>query len=161
MESDHDLDGAGIGFGPHGSSLRDLPRLRAGARRRESSWDRSGGNEDWLIVEPGATAPLLVTDGAGSVNHIWIGIPDVAGYRTSLPESRNAEALQRLVLEMYWDGEESPSVLVPLGSFFGGTHVEPVDFVSAPIQVGPRHSRSFSSFFHMPFAAGARVNVRS
>jgi hypothetical protein len=161
MESDHDLDGGGIGFGPHGSSLRDLPRLRAGARRRESSWDRSGGNEDWLIVEPGARAPLLAADGAGSVNHIWIGIPDVAGYRTSLPESRNAEALQRLVLEMYWDGEESPSVLVPLGSFFGGTHVEPVDFVSAPIQVGPRHSRSFSSFFHMPFAAGARINVRS
>jgi Protein of unknown function (DUF2961) len=159
MESDQ--DGGQHGFGPHGSSLRDLPRLRAGARRRESSWDRTGGNEDWLIVEPGQTAPLLAVEGAGSINHIWIGVPEVAGYRTAMPESRDTVALQELALEMYWDEEESPSVLVPLGAFFGATHAEPVDFVSAPIQVGPRNSRSFTSFFHMPFGSGARIDVRS
>ena len=155
MESDQD------GFGPHGSSLRDLPRLRAAARRRSSSWDRTGGNEDWIIVEQGQEASLLEADGAGSINHIWIGIPDVAGYRGAQPESRNADALQRLVLEMRWDGEDSPSVLVPLGAFFGGTHVETTEFTSSPIQVGPRDGRSFSSFFHMPFASSARVSLRS
>jgi hypothetical protein len=113
------------GYGAHGSSLRDLPRLRDAARRRASSWDRTGGNEDWIIVAPGETGPLLAVDGAGSVNHIWIGIPDASGYRQVEPEATNRDALQRLVLEMHWDGEESPSVLVPLGAFFGATHVEP------------------------------------
>ncbi len=161
MESDQELDGPESGFGSHGSSLRDLPRLRAGARRRASSWDRSGGNEDWLIVEPGESAQLLDTEGAGNINHIWIGVPEAAGYRMAKPESRNADVLQQVVLEMRWDGEDSPSVLAPLGAFFGGTHVEMTEFVSAPIQVGPRDARSLTSFFQMPFSSGARVELRN
>jgi hypothetical protein len=162
MESDLRLDDdTAAGFGEHGSSLRDLPRLRAGSRRRESSWDRTGGNEDWIIIEPGETAALLDAAGAGCINHIWIGVPDAAGYRNAKPESLGADALQRVVLEMRWDGEDDPSVLVPLGAFFGGTHVETTEFISAPIQVGPRDARSFTSFFHMPFASGARIDLRS
>jgi hypothetical protein len=92
MESDQE------GFGPHGSSLRDLPRLRAGARLRSSSWDTTGGNEDWIVVGPAQTASLLEAEGAGNINHIWIGIPDAVGYRSAQPESRNADALQRLIL---------------------------------------------------------------
>ncbi len=110
-------------------------------------------------MAPGETASLLSVDGAGSINHIWIGIPDVAGYRTAKPEDTNADGLQDLVLEMHWDGEEAPSVLVPLGAFFGGTHVETPEFSSAPIQVGPTDGRSLSSFFHMPFATAARLSV--
>lgn len=30
--------------------------------------------------------------------------------------------LRKLVLEMYWDGEENPSVRVPFGDFFGIGH---------------------------------------
>jgi hypothetical protein len=147
------------GYGMHGSSLRDLPRLREAARHRESSWDRTGGNEDWIIVPPGGTLPLLDVEGAGNINHIWIGIPDALGYREVEPEGSNRDVLQRLVLEMHWDGETSPSVLVPLGAFFGATHVEPSEFTSAPIQVGPRDARSLTSFFQMPFASSARVGI--
>jgi hypothetical protein len=161
MEPDQDRGHREAGFGSHGSSLRDLPRLRDASRRRASSWDVTGGNADWIIVDPARSAPLLEVDGAGSVNHIWIGIPDVAGYRSALPESTGAEGLQRLVLEMRWDGEESPSVMVPLGAFFGGTHIETTEFTSLPIQVGPHNARSFTSFFHMPFATGAEISVRS
>ena len=145
-----------------GAASATLPRLRAGARRRSSSWDTHRGQRglDHRRARRNRLS-LLTAEGAGSINHIWIGIPDVAGYRGAQPESRNADALQRLVLEMRWDGEESPSVLVPLGAFFGGTHVETAEFVSSPIQVGPRDARSFTSFFHMPFASGARVSLRS
>ena len=52
-----------------GSSLRDLPRLRSGRRRRESSWDRSGSNDDRLHVEPGQAETLAEIGGAGSINH--------------------------------------------------------------------------------------------
>ena len=52
-------------YGEYGSSLRDLPRLRTSRRRRASSWDRSGGNDDRLTVQPGQTAVLADVDGAG------------------------------------------------------------------------------------------------
>jgi hypothetical protein len=54
------------GYEDFGSSLRDLPRLRSSRRRRASSWDRSGGNDDRLHVEPGATVTLAEISGAGS-----------------------------------------------------------------------------------------------
>ena len=50
-------------------------------------------------------------DGPGVIQHIWITVTD----RTS---DRNRYILRDLVLRMYWDGEESPSVESPLGDFF-------------------------------------------
>ena len=161
MESDQEPDGNASGFGSHGSSLRDLPRLRAGSRRRSSSWDRSGGNDDWVNLEPGGTMVLLDAEGAGNISHLWICVPEATGYKQAEADSMNPDVLQRAVLEMRWDGEEDPSVLVPLGAFFGGLHIETTEFISAPIQVGPRDARSFTSFFHMPFSSGARVEIRS
>jgi hypothetical protein len=52
-------------YGDFGSSLRDLPRLRSSRRKRVSSWDRSGGNDDRLHIQPGATATLAEIRGAG------------------------------------------------------------------------------------------------
>jgi hypothetical protein len=69
--------------------------------------------------------------------------------------------LRRLVLKMYWDGEEEPSVLVPVGDFFGIGHGRTRNFVSAPLQMSPEDGKSFNSFFHMPFADGARIEVTS
>ena len=68
-------------YGSYGSSLRDLPRLRSSRRRRASSWDRSGGNDDRLTVQPGTTAVLADIDGPGSINHIWctVATPLVEG----------------------------------------------------------------------------------
>ena len=59
-------------------------------------------------MPPGETSLLLDVEGAGNINHIWIGIPDVLGYREVEPEGSNRDALQRLVLEMHWDGEDVP-----------------------------------------------------
>ena len=147
------------GYGLHGSSLRDLPRLRDGARRRDSSWDRTGGNEDWIIVPPGETSLLLDAEGAGNVNHIWIGIPDARAIARSSPRAATGTSCSTSSWRCTGTARTSPSVLVPLGAFFGGTHVEPAEFSSAPIQVGPRDGRSLTSFFHMPFASGARIGI--
>ena len=47
-----------VNYGAYGSSLRDLPRLRSTRRRRASSWDRTGGNDDRLTLRPGQSATL-------------------------------------------------------------------------------------------------------
>jgi hypothetical protein len=51
-----------------------LARLRSYKNLRSSSWDRTGGNADWVVVAPGQTATLLDIKGAGVVTHIWFTI---------------------------------------------------------------------------------------
>ncbi|MBB5159564.1 glycoside hydrolase family 172 protein [Saccharopolyspora phatthalungensis] len=148
-----------VDYGWHGSSLRDLPRLRSSRRGRSSSWDRSGGNEDRLTIAPGRTATLTEIRGAGSINHIWV---TVANERmTPDPWMREPEYLRKLVLRAYWDGERQPSVAVPLGDFFGVGHGRTTNFVSAPLQMSPQDGKAFNCFFPMPFSTGARLEISS
>ncbi len=145
------------GYGDFGSSLRDLPRLRSSRRKRASSWDRSGGNDDRLTISPGQTATLVNILGAGCVNHVWITVA------TELPALLTSEPdfLRKMLLKMYWDGEEEPSVLVPLGDFFGVGHARTANFASVPLQMSPKDGKSFNCFFHMPFVDGARMEITS
>ena len=91
--------------------LRTLFRAPRSAVRRASSWDRSGGNNDFIRIAPGETATLLEEVGAGCINRIYIALaaPELTDYRDA-------------VLRCFWDGESTPSVEVPLGDFFGVTH---------------------------------------
>src|SRR4051812_13391656 len=58
--------------GPGG--LSHLYQARDGRSRRSSSWDRSGRNNDYLTVAPGATATIADISGAGCIRHMWITI---------------------------------------------------------------------------------------
>lgn len=143
-------------YGNFGSSLRDLPRLRTNKRKRASSWDQTGGNSDFVPIKPGETVQLADIAGAGSVNHIWT---TVLPFPDRGPHSQDKDFLRKLVLRVYWDGANLPSVLVPLGDFFGVGHARTTNFVSSPLQMSPQDGRGFNSFFHMPFADGARFEV--
>ena len=117
------------GYGSYGSSLRDLPRLRDSRRRRASSWDRTGGNEDRLTMVPGQTSTLADISGAGCVNHIWITAANEKMERT--PDAFEPDFLRKVLL------------------------------ASLPIQMSPEEGKSFSCFFHMPFANGAKIEAVS
>ncbi|NBE92185.1 DUF2961 domain-containing protein [Nonomuraea sp. KC401] len=144
-------------YGDFGSSLRDLPRLRASRRRRVSSYDRTGGNDDRLKVEAGTTVTLADIEGPGSINHIWctVALPKNG------PDAADLDYLRRLVLKITWEDQEHPSVLVPLGDFFGMGHAKTANFVSAPLQMSPQDGKGFNSWFHMPFASRAKVELVS
>ncbi len=76
--------------------LSDVAKLRTHKRKRFSSYDRTGGNRDFLEVPAGETATLAEMNGAGCVKHIWVTIrTDEEWY------------LRKLVLRMHWDGEDS------------------------------------------------------
>jgi hypothetical protein len=152
---------AALRYGDFGSSLRDLPRLRSSRRRRASSWDITGGNDDRLTVPPGAVDVLADIDGPGSINHIWctVAVAGTESDRDADPEAD--EVLRRLLLRITWDDQQHPSVLVPLGDFFGVGHGRTVNFASAPLQMSPQGGRGFNSWFHMPFAAHATVELVS
>ena len=148
-----------VNYGSYGSSLRDLPRLRSTRRRRASSWDRTGGNDDRITLQPGQTATLADIERAGTINHIWVTVANERMLRD--PWMRQPDYLRRLVLRAYWDGEEQPSIAVPLGDFFGIGHGRTANFVSAPLQMSPEDGKGFNCFFHMPFGAGARLEITS
>lgn len=145
-------------YGNYGSSLRDLPRLRSTKRRRVSSYDRSGGNEDRVTLNPGDTVEIANIAGAGDINHIWMTVAPAGPMDPNTPDM---DFLRKLVLRVYWDGNEHPSVLVPLGDFFGVGHAKTTNFASLPLQMSPQDGKSFNSFFHMPFADGARFEISS
>ncbi|HEY1649402.1 MAG TPA: glycoside hydrolase family 172 protein [Terracidiphilus sp.] len=123
-----------------------LARLRSYKNRRSSSWDRSGGNADWVTVEPGETATLLDVSGSGVVTHVWFTI--------SSPDPMH---LKNLVLRAWWDGESSPSVEAPIGDFFGLGLGEYFVYQSALLAVAP--VKALNAYFEMPFASAARMTV--
>jgi hypothetical protein len=136
--------------GTLGGPLRNLARLRDVQSRRASSYDRSGGNDDFVWLAPGQTHELLAAEGAGCITHIWM---------TSA--SKEQDYLRKLVLRMWWDGEDAPSVEVPLGDFFGLGHAQTRNFASLPLAMSPQGGRSFTCYFPMPFAHGARIAIES
>lgn len=144
------------GYGSYGSSLRDLPRLRSTRRRRESSYDRSGGNNDYVVIKPGETCEIANIAGAGSVNHIWM---TVASHLPTDPDFADNAYMRKIVLAAYWDGSEQPSVLVPLGDFFGMGHARTGNFSSLPVQMAPEDGKGLNCWWHMPFANGARFTI--
>ena len=93
------------------SEMYDLAKMKEGLRnRRVSSYDRTGNNRDHLkAIKPGETAVLADIKGAGVINHIWI---------TMSPGPRQLSR-NDIILRMYWDGSDEPSVVSPIGPFFG------------------------------------------
>ncbi len=115
-------------------------------QRRISSYDRSGGNADYRQIAPGETLTLFDEAGPGTITHIWITIASDEQFH-----------LKKLVLRMYWDGEESPSVEAPIGDFFGLGNGEYFRYESAVLAVAS--DKALNSFFPMPFQKHGRITV--
>jgi hypothetical protein len=127
-------------------ALFSMARLRDYKCRRSSSWDRTGGNADFVKVEPGQAATLLDAQGAGVITHIWFTI-----------NSSDKWHLKNLVLRAWWDGESSPSIEAPIGDFYGLCLGEYFTYQSALLSVAPM--KALNAYFQMPFANGAKVTL--
>lgn len=102
-------------------------------------------------VKAGESVTLMDVDGPGVIRHIWMTVTD----RTS-PTGSNV--LRNLILEFYWDGEETPSVQCPIGDFFCCGHAQACRVNSMPVVVVP--NRGFNCYFSMPFEH-ARIVLRN
>lgn len=135
------------------TDFSELAEIRPNVKsKRASSYDRTGGNADNVShVADGAKVNLLDVKGAGVIKHIWITL------------APGAEVLDRndVILRMFWDGNSYPSVEAPVGAFFGNGWGEAYNFVSAPLAVSPGWGKSYVSYFAMPFATGARIEIEN
>lgn len=87
--------------------------------------------------------------GAGIINHIWLTISPMNIMRNDL------------IFRIYWDGKSEPSVEAPLAAFFGNGWDEYYEFTSLPLAVGPQRGTGLVSYFQMPFANGARLEIET
>lgn len=135
------------------SDLMGLTEIKENVRsKRVSSYDRTGGNADaFLNIEDGTSKVIFEVKGSGIINHIWI---------TVAPEPHNLSR-NDIILKMYWDGNKEPSVHSPLGPFFGQGWEEAYEYASLPLASGPKEGRSLISYFAMPFADGARIEIEN
>jgi len=132
-------------------SLGSLPKIRDCRVRRASSYDRSGGNADYILIHPSETQCFTELTGAGIIRHIWFG-----------GGAEEAHYHRKILLRIYWDGEKNPSVEVPLGDFFGVGHGAVGSFFSLPLSMytadePTRPTRN--CWFPMPYAEGARFEL--
>ena len=103
-------------------------------------------------IQPGQEEFLADIEGPGVIQHIWITVD-------SKTSEGDCFVLRDLIMRMYWDGEENPSVEVPLGDFFCCGFGQECIVNSAIITVVP--SRGLNSYFAMPFHKHARITIEN
>lgn len=104
----------------------------------------------YVTIAAGETIELAAIDGPGTITQIWLtpaGVP-----------------WRFLVLRVYWDGQEQPSVECPLGDFFaagwGGFGWNPHAQVSSiPVCVNP--GSALNCFWEMPFRRSCRITMEN
>lgn len=124
----------------------DLTQQQSYVLHRSSSSDPTGANADARRMAPGQTLTVLDTDGPGMISHIWFTIASNEPYH-----------LKRIVLRIFWDGEETPSVETPIGDFFGLGLGEYHSWQSEMLSVGS--IKALNCFFPMPYGKHARITV--
>ena len=130
--------------------LANIAQIVDAKSRRISSYDRTGGNSDCIPIEANSTKVLAEMAGAGIVKHIWVTM------------SSQDEMLRRnLILRMFWDGQDHPSVEAPIGDFFGQGWGMKYEYVTAPLSAAPAGGNALVCYFPMPYGNGARIEVEN
>ena len=114
--------------------------------KRVSSFDRTGGNSDAIPIEPGKTVELAAIRGPAAIHHIWVTIAAEPFYG------------RKIVLRIYWDGEEVPSVEAPIGDFFAVGHGLNRNLSSLAI-ANSSAGRARNCYWYMPFRWSCRVTA--
>jgi len=86
-------------------------------------------------------------EGEGSIRHIWATLPG------------NVIANRLLVMRIYWDGCELPSVECPSGDFFASAYQDFGQISSLPVCVNPR--AGMNCYWTMPFKKGFRITFEN
>ena len=82
--------------------------------------------------------------GPGAIQHIWM--TPSGNWRFT-------------IMRIYWDGENEPSVEVPVGDFFGNGWGSFASITSLPVAVNP--GSAFNCYWEMPFRKSCRITMEN
>ncbi len=129
---------------------RDLSKRRKAKTGRCSSWDVTGRNADAWVLAPGETRVLADIRGPGRITHIWM-----------TQQRHYREALIRIT----WDNADRPSVIAPLGDFFGLGHCIVNSYQSLLFSASTNQNNTvnngcaLNSYVQMPFRERALIEL--
>ena len=116
----------------------DLPRYKKGRMRYISSTHKVNDKHiDYYKVPAKDKHVIADIKGPGIIVSFWLTIA-----------SPDKNILRKAILRAYWDGENTPSIEVPIGDFFGSGFARYVHYYSLPIGTT---SGGYFCFFPMPF----------
>ena len=130
--------------------LRNLSVIRNDKTGRSASWDTSGRNSDNWSIDPGESKIIADIDGPGAITHIWM---------------TQKEHYREILLKITWDNARQPSVLCPLGDFFGLGHGIVNSYQALLFTASTKHKNQFeegcalNSYVQMPFKERAVVEL--
>jgi len=131
-------------------NLIALASLKDRRTARRSSWDVTGRNADCWTIPAGQSRVLADIKGPGIITHIWM--TQGCHYRECL-------------LKITWDDAPSPSVLCPIGDFFGLGHGIVNSYQSALFTASTARNNQFDQgcalncYAPMPFRKRALVEL--
>lgn len=99
----------------------------------------------YIIINPRSTAVLCDIKGSGTIKHIWL-TPAGTSWRF-------------LILRIYWDGSDTPSVECPLGDFFANPLNKFAQISSLAVCVNP--GSAFNCYWEMPFKTECRIELEN
>jgi hypothetical protein len=91
------------------------------------------------------TITMAEIQGQGAIQHIWLTV--------------HPTWWRRLVIRAYWDGEDTPSIEVPLGDFFCNGWTVRCNVTSLMVCVNP--AGGFNCYWEMPFRKSARITIEN
>ena len=99
-----------------------------------------------VVIPAGETFEAANIAGPGIIKHIWM--------------TDNCRMNRRMVIRIYWDGSDTPSVEAPLGDFFASADYQSyAQLTSLPVCVNPK--RAFNCYWEMPFFKNCRITVEN
>ena len=128
----------------------DVARIRNRRTGRFSSWDTTGRNTDYWLLAPGETRVLADIQGPGSITHLWM---------------TQSKHYRECLLKITWDDAPQPSILCPLGDFFGLGHSMVNSYQSLFFTASTNQNNQFNSgcalncYLPMPFRQRAVVEL--
>ena len=130
--------------------LGRLANIGFGSTARASSWDTTGRNDDAWTIESGERRVLADIEGPGIITHLWM-------------TQRNH--YRECLLLVTWDHADRPSIVCPLGDFFGLGHGIVNSYQSLLFSASTRANNRFNqgcalnAYLPMPFRDHARVEL--
>jgi hypothetical protein len=98
-----------------------------------------------IRIEPGEKRVLGEIRGSGAIQQIWLTTANLRW--------------RDLILRIWWDDQEHPSVEAPIGDFFCSGWNQFAQINSLAVCVNP--GRAFNCYWEMPFRKAARIEIEN
>jgi hypothetical protein len=130
--------------------LDEITRPVAGRPMRASSglFDPES-NRDAHHVRDGQRFVLAELEGPGEIRHLWFTLM-----------SRDRRYPRTMVLRVFYDGSDVPSVESPIGDFFAAGNGMKANVTSIPIEVSS-YGRALNCYWRMPFRKRCVIEIHN